>query len=381
MQIGVPKEIKTQEYRVGLAPWAVEALVRAGHAVWVERDAGRGAGFTDANYTAAGGRIAADADELYAQAALIVKVKEPQPAEFARLRAGQLLFSYLHLAVLSELTQALMARGVSAIALETVSDAHGALPLLAPMSEIAGRLAAQAGAHCLETAQGGSGVLLAGASGVAPGRVTILGGGSVGANAARIALGLGARVSLLDIAPARLRALGERFGPSLTTLYAAESAIAVAVAEADLVIGAVLLPGATAPKLVTRAMVARMRPGSVIVDVAIDQGGCCETSRPTTHDAPTYVEEGVLHYCVTNMPSAVARTATLALCQATLPYVERLAARGLDALREDAGLRAGLNVHAGLLTQRAVAEALQLSCTAPEVALREGRLNPAAGGR
>jgi alanine dehydrogenase len=381
MQIGVPKEIKTQEYRVGLAPWAVASLARVGHTLWVEQGAGRGAGFTDADYTAAGARIAADADEVYARAELIVKVKEPQLVEFARLRPGQLLFSYLHLAVLPGLTRALMERGVSAIALETVSDAHGALPLLAPMSEIAGRLAVQAGAHCLETAQGGSGVLLAGASGVAPGRVTVLGGGSVGANAARIALGLGARVTLLDISPARLRELAERFGAALTTLYAAESAIADAVAEADLVIGAVLLPGATAPKLVTRAMVARMRPGSVIVDVAIDQGGCCETSRPTTHDAPTYVEEGVLHYCVTNMPSAVARTATLALCQATLPYVQRLAARGLDELREDAGLRAGLNVHAGLLTQRAVAGALHLSCTAPEVALREGRLNPAAGGR
>lgn len=356
MRIGVPKEIKSHEYRVGLTPGSVRELVHHGHQVMVESKAGEGIGCSDAAYRAVGASVVDNAAEVFATADLVVKVKEPQPAEIALLREGQVLFTYLHLAPDPEQTKGLIQSGVTAIAYETVTDAHGRLPLLAPMSEVAGRMAVQVGTHCLEKEQGGIGVLLGGVPGVPPGNVVILGGGVVGTNAARMAVGLGARVVILDKSLARLAQLDELFGGRVQTAYANLNNLEHHVLDADVVIGAVLVPGAAAPRLVSRAQVAGMRNGSVIVDVAIDQGGCIETARPTTHAQPTYVEEGVVHYCVTNMPGAVARTSAFALNNATLPFVLALADKGwAGALSGDPHLRAGLNVHRGQVTHAAVA--------------------------
>jgi alanine dehydrogenase len=359
VRIGVPKEIKTHEYRVGLTPAGARELVAHGHEVLVERDAAAGIGIEDAAYAAAGARLAGDADAVFAGAELVVKVKEPQPKEIARLRPGQVLFTYLHLAADCAQADGLMRSGATCVAYETVTDPRGALPLLAPMSEVAGRMAVQVGAHCLEKEQGGAGVLLGGVPGVPPARVVVLGGGVSGTNAARMAVGLEASVVILDKSLPRLKELDLQFGPRATTLFATAEAIEQAVIGADLVIGAVLVPGAAAPKLVSRAMVRAMRPGSVLVDIAIDQGGCFETSRPTTHSEPTYVEEGVVHYCVTNMPGAVARTSTFALTNATLPFVIALADKGWRrAAADDPHLRAGLNIHEGQVTHPAVARDL-----------------------
>jgi alanine dehydrogenase len=359
MLIGVPKEIKNHEYRVGLTPASVRELCAHGHKVMIETGAGEGIGMDDAAYQRAGAEIAADAAGLFAAAEMIVKVKEPQPVECRMLRPGQILFTYLHLAPDPEQAKLLMQSGCVAIAYETVTDERGRLPLLAPMSEVAGRMAVQVGAVSLQKANGGFGVLLAGVPGVPPGRVVVLGGGVVGTNAARIALGMGADVMILDKSIARLAQLDDLYGPHLKTAFATTEAIEESVFHADLVIGAVLVPGASAPKLVTRAMLGQMRRGAVLVDVAIDQGGCFETSRPTTHDDPTYIIDGVVHYCVANMPGAVPRTSTFALAQATLPYALKLADQGWKAaLRGDAHLRAGLNVAEGRIMHPAVATAL-----------------------
>ena len=359
MLVGVPTEIKNHEYRVGLTPAGVRELASHGHQVLVQRGAGQAIGLSDADYEAAGAQLADDAATVFARAEMIVKVKEPQPAECAMLRPGQVLFTYLHLAPDPAQATALLASGCTAIAYETVTDERGGLPLLAPMSEVAGRMSIQAGAHALQKAQGGSGILLGGVPGVAPGEVLVLGGGVVGINAARMALGLGARVTVLDRSLERLRQLDELYGPQLSTVFSTRDAIEARLPHADLVIGAVLIPGAAAPKLVSRAQLGLMRPGSVLVDVAIDQGGCFETSHPTTHQDPTYQVDGIVHYCVANMPGGVARTSTFALTQATLPHVLALAAKGArQALLDDTGLRNGLNVHAGRLTHRAVAQAL-----------------------
>ena len=366
MRVGVPKEIKDHEYRVGLVPSSVAELVHHGHDVLIERGAGLGAGLEDELYIAAGARIAADAEAVFADAELIVKVKEPLPIERARLRRGQMLFTYLHLAPDPEQTRALLASGVTAIAYETVTSPSGGLPLLTPMSEIAGRLAPQVGARYLERTEGGRGVLLGGVPGVPPAEVVVLGGGVSGTHAATIALGMGATVFVVDRSGEALRRIAAQF-PGLRTIFSTRDALAHILRRADLLIGAVLVPGAAAPKLVTRQMVASMKPGSVIVDIAIDQGGCCETSRPTTHSHPTYVEEGVIHYCVTNMPGAVARTSTFALNNATLPFVLALADKGWrQAIADDPHLRGGLNVHAGQLTCRPVAEAQGLPYTPAE---------------
>jgi alanine dehydrogenase len=363
MRIGVPREIKDHEYRVGLVPSSVAELVRHGHEVVVERGAGLGAGLGDDLYIAAGARIVADAGAVFADSELIVKVKEPLPAERTRLRRGQVLFTYLHLAPDPEQTRALLASGVTAIAYETVTSPHGGLPLLTPMSEIAGRLAPQVGARYLERTEGGRGVLLGGVPGVPPAEVVVLGAGVSGTHAATIALGMGATVFVVDRSGEALRRIAAQF-PGLRTIFSTHDALVHILRRADLVIGAVLVPGAAAPKLVTREMVASMKPGSVIVDIAIDQGGCCETSRPTTHSHPTYIEEGVIHYCVTNMPGAVARTSTFALNNATLPFVLALADKGWRAaITDDPHLRNGLNVHAGQLTCRPVAEAQGLAFT------------------
>lgn len=357
MLIGVPKEIKNHEYRVGLTPAGVRELIAHGHQVLVEQNAGAAIGLADGDYARAGATMIAIASEIFARAELIVKVKEPQPHECALLRADQILFTYLHLAADRDLTQRLLDSKVTGIAYETVTDVRGALPLLAPMSEVAGRMAIQAAAHHLEKAQGGRGVLLGGVPGVAPAQVIVLGGGVVGLNAARIALGMGAKVTIIDKSIARLRELDDAFGPRLHTLYSTTDAIEHLLPHADVVVGAVLIPGAAAPKLITRAMLKLMQPGSVLVDVAIDQGGCFETSKPTTHQDPTYVVDNIVHYCVANMPGAVARTATFALTNATLPYVLKLANAGLkNSLQSDAGFRNGLNLYAGNITLRAVAE-------------------------
>ena len=366
MRVGVPKEIKDHEYRVGLVPSSVAELVHHGHDVLIERGAGLRAGLEDELYIAAGARIAADAEAVFADAELIVKVKEPLPIERARLRRGQILFTYLHLAPDPEQTRTLLASGVTAIAYETVTSPSGGLPLLTPMSEIAGRLAPQVGARYLERTEGGRGVLLGGVPGVPPAEVVVLGGGVSGTHAATIALGMGATVFVVDRSGEALRRIAAQF-PGLRTIFSTRDALAHILRRADLLIGAVLVPGAAAPKLVTRQMVASMKPGSVIVDIAIDQGGCCETSRPTTHSHPTYVEEGVIHYCVTNMPGAVARTSTFALNNATLPFVLALADKGWrQAIADDPHLRGGLNVHAGQLTCRPVAEAQGLPYTPAE---------------
>ncbi|RMG90054.1 MAG: alanine dehydrogenase [Candidatus Dadabacteria bacterium] len=369
MKIGVPKEIKNREFRVGLTPAAVRELTARGHEVSVETGAGAAIGFPDEAYEAAGARILAAPGEVFARADLVVKVKEPQPGEVALLREGQILFTYLHLAPDPAQTRGLLASGCTAVAYETVTDPAGRLPLLAPMSEVAGRLSVQAGARSLEMAQGGRGVLLGGVPGVEPARVVVIGGGVVGTNAARVAAGMGADVTVLDRSVERLHQLDDLFAGRVRTLYSTAEAIERLVTAADLVIGAVLVPGAAAPKLVSRDLVAAMPRGSVLVDVAIDQGGCFATSRPTTHDDPTYVVDGVVHYCVANMPGAVARTSTLALVQSTLPYVLALADNGLGALRGDPGFRNGLNVHRGRVTHPAVAEAHGLEYVPPEVAL------------
>ena len=359
MKIGVPKEIKIHEYRVGLVPAGVRELTDAGHEVRVETGAGAGSGFEDVHYQAAGAKIAATSADVFATSDLVVKVKEPQIAECRQLRKGQVLFTYLHLAADREQTEALLAGGATAIAYETVTAADGSLPLLTPMSEVAGRMSVQVGATCLQKANGGFGVLLGGVPGVAPAKVVILGGGVSGTNAAEMAVGLRADVTVVDRSVKRLRELSSIFGNQLKTVYSTAQAIEDLVRDADLVIGAVLIAGAAAPKLVTRAMVKSMKPGTVLVDIAIDQGGCFETSRPTSHAEPTYVEGGVLHYCVTNMPGAVPRTSTFALTNATLPYVRALADLGWQrAIARDAGLARGLNVHAGRLTHEAVASAL-----------------------
>jgi alanine dehydrogenase len=358
MRIGVPKEIKIHEYRVGLTPDAAARLTREGHRVLVETGAGMGAGFDDAEYTAAGAEIADDADTVFGAAEMVVKVKEPQLEECARLSPGQILFTYLHLAADPEQARALMRSGATAIAYETVTDAHGTLPLLKPMSCIAGRMATQVGAHYLEMPSG-RGVLLGGVPGVAPARVVLVGAGVAGTNALEMAVGLQADVTVLDINLVRLEELATRFGNRIRTLYSTPEVIAREVRNADLVIGSVLIPGASAPKLVTREMIQSMRPGAVLVDIAIDQGGCFETSRPTCHADPVYVESGVVHYAVTNMPGAVPRTATLALTNATLPHVLSLARMGWrQAVQRDPHLRNGINVSAGEIKHGAVAEAL-----------------------
>ncbi len=360
MQIGVPKETKNHEYRVGLTPAGVNELVQAGHRVVVETNAGNAIGMSDADYTSAGAGIANSARRVFAEADLIIKVKEPQPDECRLLRPGQTLFTYLHLAPDPIQTRLLLDSGAIAIAYETVTAPDGTLPLLAPMSEVAGRLSVQAGAHCLEKAQGGAGVLLGGVPGVAPARVLVIGGGVVGDNAAAMALGMGADVTLLDCSLPRLRQLDAEYGGRVKCVYSTREAIEEYALQADLIVGAVLRPGATAPKLIGKDLVRRMKPGSVLVDVAIDQGGCFETSRPTTHQEPVYIVDGVVHYCVANMPGAVPRTSTLALNNATMPYIRTLAGKGINqALMDDRGLRNGLNVYKGRVTCEAVANDLQ----------------------
>jgi alanine dehydrogenase len=359
MIVGVPKEIKTEEYRVGMTPAGVRELTSRGHTVLVQSDAGAGVGLSDAAYQQAGAAVAADRDRVFAEADLIVKVKEPQLEECGLLKAGQTLFTYLHLAAFAEITDALMESGACCIAYETVTDNEGRLPLLAPMSEVAGRMSIQAAAHFLEKPQGGSGILLAGVPGVAPGRVLILGGGVVGRNAAQMAVGLGAHTVIIDRTAAKMRELEGFFGQRVNTLYSSEEEIEKQLTTANVVVGAVLVAGAAAPKLVTRDMLKLMQPGSVIVDVAIDQGGCFETSRATTHADPVYQVDGVLHYCVANMPGAVPRTSTFALTSATLPFVIELAGQGAEAaMAADVNLRNGLNVYKGQVTHKGVADAL-----------------------
>jgi alanine dehydrogenase len=361
MRVGVPKEIKIHEYRVGLVPSGVRELAAHGHEVLVETRAGEGIGVTDSQYEAAGARIAPNAAEVFKASDMIVKVKEPQLAECRMLRKGQVLFTYLHLAADLEQAKALMASGSTAIAYETVSAPDGSLPLLTPMSEVAGRMSVQVAASSLQKANGGFGVLLGGVPGVAPAKVVILGGGVSGTHAAEMAVGLGADVTVVDRSVKRLRELAALFTNRLKTAYSTAETVEQLVIDADVVIGAVLVVGAAAPKLVTRAMVERMRPGAVMVDISIDQGGCFETSRPTTHADPTYLVDGVLHYCVTNMPGAVPRTSTFALTNATLPFVRALADLGWrDALARDPHLASGLNVHDGGITHQAVARDLDL---------------------
>ena len=358
MRIGVPKEIKDNEFRVGLTPSSVAELVHHGHQLVMETGAGLGSGLTDAQYERAGAEIAGDSEAIFQSAEMIVKVKEPLAQERTRLRRGQVLFTYLHLAPDADQTHDLLASGATCIAYETVTSPTGGLPLLTPMSEVAGRLAPQVGAHCLEREAGGRGVLLGGVPGVPAAEVIILGGGVAGTHAATIALGMGANVTVVDRNPDALRRLAFHFGASVRTIFSTRSAIAEIVKRADLLIGAVLAPGAAAPKLVSRDMLTTMKQGAVIVDVCIDQGGCCETSQPTTHSNPTYIVDGIVHYCVTNMPGAVARTSTFALNNATLPFTLALAEKGWkQALADDAHLRAGLNIHAGHVTCRPVAEA------------------------
>lgn len=359
MKIGVPKEIKNHEYRVGMTPAGVRELCSSGHQVFVERLAGAGIGLSDDDYRKAGAEILPDAEAVFATAEMIVKVKEPQPQECQRLRANQILFTYLHLAPDPRQAKLLMESGAIAIAYETVTDSHGRLPLLAPMSEVAGRMAVQVGAHCLEKAQGGAGILLAGVPGVATGKVAVLGGGVVGLNSARMAAGLGADVTILDKSLPRLAEIDALYGPRIKTLYATSESIEKTVFDADLVIGAVLVPGANAPKLVSKNMLKQMRAGSVLVDVAIDQGGCFETSHATTHADPTYVVDDIVHYCVANMPGGVARSSTYALTNATLPFIKQLADLGWrKALGSNPHLCAGLNVVEGHIAHPSVASAL-----------------------
>ena len=361
MRIAVPREIKNREYRVALTPSGVRELTAGGHEVQVESGAGIGAGYDDASYIAAGASINADVDALFARAELIVKVKEPQPQECRRLKPGQALFTYLHLAADRAQAENLMASGATAIAYETITAPDGTLPLLAPMSEIAGRMSIAVASQCLMKAQGGAGLLLGGVPGVLPAKVLVLGGGVAGSHAAQMALGMGADVTIVDRSLPRLRQLSAEFGHGLKTEYSTRDAVERLVQGADVVVGSVLIRGEAAPRLVTRAMVAGMRPGSVLVDIAIDQGGCFETSRPTSHDAPTFTESGVVHYCVTNMPGAVPRTSTAALTHATLPYIKALADKGIAAaLSADPHFRRGLNVADGEIRSEPVARALGL---------------------
>ncbi|MGH9944214.1 MAG: alanine dehydrogenase [Pyrinomonadaceae bacterium] len=364
MIIGLPKEIKDNEYRVGLTPAGVRALTDAGHQTLVERGAGEGSGFENELYERAGAQLLDSADEVWGQADMIIKVKEPIAPEYPRMREGQLLFTYLHLAPDHELTKQLLERKVTGIAYETITDRRGTLPLLTPMSEVAGRMAIQVGATYLEKMKGGRGVLLGGVPGVPAAHVVIIGGGVVGTNAAKMAVGLGARVTIIDNNLDRLRELDDIFLSKVSTLASSAYAIHDAISRADLIVGAVLVPGAAAPQLVTRAMLKDVPNGAVIVDVAVDQGGCIETTHPTTHSDPTYYVEGVLHYCVANMPGAVPRTSTFALTNATLPYALKLANRGfLEAISSDEGLKEGVNTYAGKLTYEAVAQAQGLEYT------------------
>jgi alanine dehydrogenase len=371
MLVGVPKEIKDNEYRVGIVPSTVRELTDKGHRVLVETGAGIGAGLPDRDYQAAGAEIVFDADAVFGRAELIVKVKEPLAAERKKLRRGQVLFAYLHLAPDRALSEELMAAGATAIAYETVTSPQGTLPLLTPMSEVAGRMAPHVGAHCLEKENGGRGVLLGGVPGVSAATVVILGGGVAGTNAAQIASGMGAEVTVLDRNLEVLRRIAAQLGGRVRTLFSTRDVVELLCQRADLVIATVLVPGATAPKLISAQTVKAMKPGSVIVDVAIDQGGCAETSRPTTHSHPTYVVDNVVHYCVTNMPGAVARTSTFALSNATTSFILALADKGWRrALNDDPHLRSGLNVHGGHITYRAVADALKLPYTHADHALR-----------
>lgn len=372
MLIGCPKEIKPQEFRVGLTPNAAREAITHGHQVCMETGAGIGAGFTDQDYIAAGAQILETAAEIFAAAEMIVKVKEPQAVERAMLREGQLLFTYLHLAPDPAQTHDLLASGCTAIAYETVTDAAGGLPLLAPMSEVAGKLAPQVGSWTLQKANGGRGVLMGGVPGVAPAKVVVIGGGVVGTHAARVAAGMGADVTVLDRSLPRMRYLDDVFSRDFKTMYASAGNTADMVRDADMVIGAVLIPGAAAPKLVSRAQLSDMKPGAAIVDVAIDQGGCFETSRATTHQDPIYEVDGVMHYCVANMPGAVARTSTIALGNATMPFMLALANKGWrQACEDDPHLLNGLNVHAGQLTYFAVGKALGIDVLSPALALKQ----------
>ena len=360
MIVGVPKEVKNDEYRVGLRPVGAELLTQDGHKVLLERGAGIGSGFPDDDYAAAGAQIVDSAAEIWSSAELIVKVKEPQPVELPMLRDGQIVFTYFHFAASRPLTAACLEAGISAVAYETLGDAHGRLPLLTPMSEVAGRMSIQEGAKYLERPMMGRGILLAGVPGVEPANVLVLGGGIVGTNAARLAAGLGANVIIMDINLDRLRELDNLMPPNVTTIYSDPHAIDAYLRHADLVVGAVLVPGARAPRLVRREQLKTMRDGAVIVDVAIDQGGCVETARPTTHQEPTYIIDGVVHYCVTNMPGAVGRTSTQALCNATLPYARQLANLGVGRfVQQSPGHAAALNVHQGKITNTAVAQAFE----------------------
>jgi alanine dehydrogenase len=370
MRVGVPKEIKNSEFRVGLVPGSVREYVAHGHEVLVETGAGAGVKAVDADYVGAGAKIAPDAKTVYAKSDMIVKVKEPQPQELAQLREGQILYAYLHLAPDPDQARALMASGVTAVAYETVTDCYGGLPLLAPMSEVAGRLSIQAAAYALTVHRGGRGLLMGGVPGVLPANVLVIGGGVVGSHAARMAVGLGADVTILERNPRRLAELDDLFQGRAKTRYSTFEALDEETDRADVVVGAVLIPGASAPKLVTRDMLKGMKEGAVLVDVAIDQGGCFETSRPTTHEDPIFVVDGILHYCVANMPGAVPLTASHALNNATLQYGLMLADRGLDALREDEHLRRGLNIHKGKVTHAAVAEALKVAYVPAEEALK-----------
>ena len=359
MRIGVPREIKPDEYRVGLLPVGAEVHTRERHEVFVERGAGIGSGFGDTQYERAGAKLLDTPEELYARAEMIIKVKEPQPAEFPRLRKGQVLFTYFHFAADREQAVNCLKAGISAVAYETLGDPHGGLPLLKPMSEVAGKMSIQEGAKCLEKPQSGRGILLGGVPGVKPANVLVIGAGIVGSNAARVAAGLGANVTIMDVNLDRLRYLSEVMPDNVTTIYSDPQAVRDYLLSADLVIGAVLIPGGRAPVLVERHMLKKMKPRAVIVDVSIDQGGCCETSRPTTHREPTYIVDEVVHYCVTNIPGAVGRTSSQALCNATLRYASELARLGLEAFcKVDAGHAAALNMHAGRIVNPAVAAAL-----------------------
>lgn len=358
MRIGVPKEIKIKEYRVGLTPANARELISCGHEVWVEHNAGLAIGYDDKSYEAVGAKIAKTAKEVYEKGTLIIKVKEPQPAEYALIREDHILFTFLHLAPDPEQTEALVKSGCTAIAYETVTHPHGGLPLLLPMSEVAGRLSVQFGARYLEIQQGGSGVLLGGVPGALPAEVVVLGGGVAGTEAIRMAIGMGARVTVLDRSVARLKVLQDIFGLNLQTMFSTAQSVELTVRNADLVIGAVLIPGAAAPKIVTRSMISQMRPGSVLVDIAIDQGGCFETSRPTSFDEPVYTVDGVTHFCVTNMPGSVPRTSSAALNNATLHFALKLADRGLKALIKDSHFMNGLNIMQGHVTCEPVAKAL-----------------------
>jgi alanine dehydrogenase len=363
MRVGVPKEIKADEYRVAMMPVGVELLTKAGHEVTIETNAGVGSGFSDDDYVKAGAKIGASADEIFERSEMLVKVKEPMASEIGRFKPGQIVFTYFHFAASSELTQACLESEITAIAYETIKDKRGGLPLLTPMSEIAGKLSIQEGAKYLEKPMMGRGILLGGVPGVAPAHVVVLGGGIVGTNAAKVAAGLGANVIIMDINLERLRYLDDVMPANVHTIYSDPATIRDEIRKADLVVGAVLIPGAKAPRLVTKADLKDMKAGSVIVDVAIDQGGCIETARPTTHQQPTYVVDGVVHYCVTNMPGAVGRTSTVALCNATLPYALKIASKGYEkAAAEDSGFAEGINMVAGRITNAAVAEAMHMPC-------------------